>query len=268
MADDLDRLVEAVRAGAKYQAVSIELVRRVGAQELAKGLRLKEAVKATRNKIHQVGGAYQEGGIPYAAWRRELSGLPRDLHSPAVMDFCRLAMAAHASTRERLPVLEQFYNQALAGLPPLESLLDAACGLNPLALPWMPLAPGAAYFACDIYQDMVDFLNAFFEHMQVNGEAVVCDLTAEIPTRPAQLALVLKTLPCLEQLDKSIGPRLLDGLNVDWLLVTFPARSLGGRSKGMPEFYEAHFRELVAPRGWQLASFEFASELAFRVEKG
>ena len=34
-------------------------------------------------------------------------------------------------------------------------ILDLACGLNPLAAAWMPLAPGATYHAVDVYQDMV-----------------------------------------------------------------------------------------------------------------
>ncbi len=265
--DELDELVAAVRAGARYQAIDESLIRQVGRQELDKGRKLKEAVKATRNKLHQVGGAYQEEGIDYTRWLAELERLPRDRNDPAVRDFCRRMMARHASTRERLPILDAFYAQTLDPLGPLDSVLDAACGLNPLALAWMPLAPGSRYFACDIYADMVEFLNRFFAHVGQAGEAWLCDLAAEAPQQPAQVALALKTIPCLEQLDKSVGRRLLEGLNAQQLLVSFPARSLGGRSKGMLQNYETHFRELVAGTGWDVQRYEFASELAFLVKK-
>lgn len=265
--DDLDRLVAAVRENPKYREISESLVRRVGAQELANTRNWKDAVKATRSKLHQVGGAYQEGGIRYPAWIEALEDLPRDLHHPEARDFCRRMMAAHASTKERLPLLDSFYAETLAAAAPLRSLLDVACGLNPLALAWMPAVDGIQYHACDIYGDMVDFLNRFFAHFQVDGRAWVCDLTAEIPAQPAQVALALKTIPCLEQLDKRIGPRLLEGLPADTLLVSFPARSLGGRGKGMPEFYEAHLRELIEGRGWAVQRFLYSTELAFVIRK-
>ncbi len=59
----LDELVAAVLAGPRYRPISGEMVRRIAAQELEKGRSWKETIKATRNKLHQVGGAYQEAGI-------------------------------------------------------------------------------------------------------------------------------------------------------------------------------------------------------------
>ena len=87
------------------------------------------------------------------------------------------------------------------------------------------------------------------------------------PTQKADLAFVLKAIPCLEQVDKSAGIRLLDTINADHLLISFPAHTLGGRHKGMAVNYEARFWELVANRDWSTKKFEFANELAFLVTK-
>lgn len=263
----LDALVDEVQSSSKYHAIHPGLVRRIAAQELAKGRKAKEAVKAVRNKLHQVGGAYQETPIDYAKLNSELESLPARLDSPDLQAFCRRAMQQHASTRERLPILEQIFSQALAPLAPVRSLLDLACGLNPLALPWMPLSADAPYYACDIYSDQVDFLNRFLAHTNRPGRAELCDLTAELPAQPVQVALLLKTIPCLEQVDKAIGPRLLEGIPADHLLVSFPVASLGGRGKGMLENYEAHFMQLASGRAWKLQRFEFVSELAFLVSR-
>jgi 16S rRNA (guanine(1405)-N(7))-methyltransferase len=81
------------------------------------------------------------------------------------------------------------------------------------------------------------------------------------------LALVLKSLPCLDQIDRSCSLRLLDGLNADRVLVSFPVHSLGGQSKGMVSHYEARFHELVDERRWTVARFAFAAELAFLIRK-
>ncbi len=263
----LGKLVETVRAGARYRDISVDLVRRVGGQELERGRSFKEAVKATRSKLHQVGGAYQEMLIPYPRLKVELQSMPRDPRDPEVQAFCRRAMQLHASTRERLPSLERFFNEALASLAPLTSILDLACGLNPLAVPWMPLTPGASYFACDVYGDMVDFVGCFLAHLGLPGGAAMCDLFQEVPQPPVQVALLLKTIPCLEQVEKEIGLRLLAGIQAGHILVSFPAHSLGGRSKGMVHNYEAHFREMVSSQPWKVERFEFPGELTFLIEK-
>jgi 16S rRNA (guanine(1405)-N(7))-methyltransferase len=265
--DLLEELVTSVQTGARYRQVSASLVRRIAAQELEKRRSLKEAVKAVRSKLHQVGGAYQEEPLPYKKWLAELENLPRHPGDPGLQDFCRRLMAYHASTRERLPIIAEFYERMLAPLAPIHSVLDLGCGLNPLALPWMPLAPGTRYHACDIYEDLVAFLNTFLAHMGQDGEARICDLGQGCPQKEVQVALLLKMLPCLEQQDKSIGLKLLQSIPAEHILVSFPARSLGGRSKGMVQNYEAHFAGLTAGQGWRIQRYEFASELAFLISR-
>jgi 16S rRNA (guanine(1405)-N(7))-methyltransferase len=176
-------------------------------------------------------------------------------------------MRQHASTRERLPVLDSFYRTIFGALPPIHSVLDVACGLNPLAIPWMPLTPGATYTACDLYADMIDFLNGFFEIAGIAGRAQVCDLVSGPPRQSADLALVLKTLPTLDQIAKNAGRELLRALDARFLVVSFPARSLGGRDKPMAEHYAQRFEALVAAEGWPVERFEFPTELAFLVRK-
>ncbi|TES88736.1 MAG: 16S rRNA methyltransferase, partial [Anaerolineales bacterium] len=51
MTDDLSQLLNAVLESAKYRHVHPELVERIGAAELEKGRKLKEAIKATKNKL-------------------------------------------------------------------------------------------------------------------------------------------------------------------------------------------------------------------------
>jgi 16S rRNA (guanine(1405)-N(7))-methyltransferase len=114
---------------------------------------------------------------------------------------------------------------------------------------------------------MTNFLNAFFDHFKIDGTAQICDLTQKIPACKADLALVLKTIPCLEQIDREAGRRILAGLQTPNILVSFPAKSLGGRSKGMVQNYERHFNQLVAGQNWKITRFEFPGELAFLIQK-
>lgn len=264
MSDEIERLTAEVLSSRKYAQIEPGLAARLVAEELAKGRKAKEVVKAVRNKLHQVGGAYLSGRMAYQSWLDELNAANNPEEFKQV---CRMILGQHASTRERLPVLDRIYAEIFSLLPPIKSVLDAACGLNPLTIPWMALQPDARYYACDIYADMVDFLNAYFALIPQEGKAQLCDVAAEPPSQAVDLALVLKAIPCLEQIDKQAGARLLDGLNARYLAVSFPAKSLGGRSKGMVENYSARFDELSAGRGWKtLGRLAFETELVFVVK--
>lgn len=275
--DPLDALVAAVRASPRYREVAEPLARQVAARELAKGRSLKETVKATRNKLHQVAGAYI-AEPRYAAWLADLRVAWADPDDTARRRTAlRQVMTRHASTRERLPILDDFYAQTLATLGPIHSVLDIACGLNPLALSWAPLAGDVDYYAYDIYADMMTFLGGYFAleasggRPGLRGHAEQRDVIATPPNQRADLALLLKAIPCLEQVEKTAGERLLRAIRADHLLISFPVHSLGGRSKGMPATYEARFHELMLRTGIgagaTIRRFEFATELAFLVSR-
>jgi 16S rRNA (guanine(1405)-N(7))-methyltransferase len=261
------QILEAILKKAKYRAIQPGLIESLAAEELAKGRKLKDAIKEVSSRLHQAGAAYLSSSPDYSAWKANLADLPHDLYSPLVKDFCRKHMQTHSSTQERLPIIEDFFNITLASAAPIESVLDLACGLNPLAIPWMPLAKNAQYSGSDIFSDMTNFLNQFTAHFGFGGTFNAGDITLHHFPQQAQVAFLLKTLPCLEQLDKGISPKLLDAVPADYLLISYPIRSLGGRTKGMGKTYEAQFEKLMAGRNWRVERFEFKTELAFLVKK-
>jgi 16S rRNA (guanine(1405)-N(7))-methyltransferase len=269
MADEMmvESLVGAVKANRKYAQIIPSLVTRLSRDAINKGLRGKAAVKEVRNKLHQVGGAYFTRRPDYSKPIETLNRLPNFIKSPDVKQFCRKQMSFHASTNERLPILEKFFQICLEPIGPVSSILDLAGGMNPLAIPWMPLAEDFTYTACDIYLDMLDFIQAFFIHFVINGVVLPCDLVSGPLQEAAQVAFLLKTIPCLEQVDKNISITLLNKIQAKHILVSFPAKSLGGSNKGMPDFYRAHFFDLIKDQSWQVREFSFPTEIAFLISK-
>src|SRR5215212_1870408 len=67
-ADDLTELIKSVRSSSKYAAISEAMIGAIGLRELAARRNLKEAIKATKNKLHQVAGAYLDARLPYNDW--------------------------------------------------------------------------------------------------------------------------------------------------------------------------------------------------------
>jgi 16S rRNA (guanine(1405)-N(7))-methyltransferase len=256
--EKLAQLVASVRRSPKYAQIAPTLVERIAREELEKRTDFAECTKAVRSRLHQLTGAYLPAKIDYAQW----SILFRD-PTQDKLGLCRRILRLHASTAERLPFLEDFYTTCLASIRPLHSVLDLACGLNPLALPWMPLAEDCTYLACDVLQPMIDFLNEYFKGYTINGQAFPCDLTSCIPDQSVQVAFLLKTLPLMDQIDKTLSRRLLEGIKAEHILVSYPAKSLGGKSKGMPTTYSTAFYRLIEGLNFKVEAFTFPTEIAF-----
>lgn len=263
----VNALLEQILSKSKYRAIHPGLIESLIRSELAKGRREKETLKAVTTRLHQVGAAYFQEKPNYRVWSEQLKGLPTDIRSDEMKSFCLEVMRSHNSTDERLPILKDFFDQTLASIAPVDSILDLACGLNPLALAWMPVTRELRYHGCDIFSDMTGFLNDFFRHANQDGTFAPCDLTEMKFTDKAKVAFLLKTLPCLAQLEKGINTHLLEKIPAEHLLISYPVRSLGGRAKGMGKTYELQFNELIAGKGWEIQRFEFSSELAFLVTK-
>lgn len=261
---DLDELTAAVLGAAKYRAVCADTVRRIGERELAKGRGLKEAIKATKSRLHQVFGAF--GPPPdYERLLRELESAYASGSQDAIRSACRAALASHASTRERLPILGRFYAEVFAVTGKPTRVLDLACGLHPLGLPWMGLPSDAVYTAFDIDGRAVEFLNRYFAIAGIAGRAVHADILCRTPDEPADVAFLLKTLPGLERQEKGAAHRVLAALEARHIVVSFPAASLGGREKGMRGNYERAFLEMTVCKPWRVERLAFPTELVFVV---
>jgi len=263
----LESLIDQVQKHQKYQNIHRSLVTRLSKEALHQGLKGKRAMKYVRNKLHQVGGAYFKQKVDYEQIKQDIQALPRDLNADKVKNFCLKTMGLHVSTAERLPILDTFFHNCFESISPVDSVLDLACGYNPLAIPWMPLPDAVHYHACDIYTDMLDVIDSFAKHFDLNFSTQPCDIIGFTSNKPVSLALLLKSIPCLEQVDKTIGSKILQSIDADYILVSFPVRAIGGQEKGMESFYRNHFYDLISDENWAVKEFLFDTELAFLVSK-
>lgn len=254
-------IVERVLRSSRYREVDRALVARLAAEELARARNADDAVKRVKRRLHQAVGAFR--GEPRAdaigaAW----SG---DLSTPAFRAACVAALRRHAATRERAEALDAFYGAiwSVTGVP--RRILDLGCGLNPLTLPWMDLAPNATYLASDVDRRPLATVAAFLELVAQPHEVELRDVIANPPDRDADVALLLKLVTTLDRQDQSGATRLLRVLRVRHAVVSFPKHSLSGRGKGMERTYRDRLDRLVADAGRVRAVAEASvpSELVF-----
>ncbi len=265
--NQLDQLIKNISESPKYRSVCIDFVRHIAQRELKVRKNLRIAIKTTKNKLHQIGGAYMSTTPDYGLWLKKFNAAKASGSEDKFREICTMLMRYHSSTRERLPIICDFYTKIFSIIPKFDSIVDIGCGLNPLAIPWMPIDRKVKYCAYDIYTDLTQFLNEFMKLIKIQGYAEVRDIITSPPPVQADLALILKTIPCLEQVDKRAGIKLLEKIKASYMVVSFPVKSLGGRDKDMRQNYQDRFYALLQNKEWKFDCLEFKTELVFLITK-
>jgi 16S rRNA (guanine(1405)-N(7))-methyltransferase len=161
--DQREALLTRVLHSRKYREAGLnpETVQALIDQEAPRQTTEKALYKEVRRKLHNIVAPYL-GEPDYAALTARLDAIEdTSLGSPELRAFCLDVLGEHASTAERIPHLEAFYRQLFAAAGTPSTILDLACGLHPLGLPWMGLRLTVQYHAFDILQPRIDFLNRF-----------------------------------------------------------------------------------------------------------
>ncbi len=135
---EVEAVVTAVKQSTKYGDTSEATIRELAAEAVRQHKKTKPAIKAVRARLHSIMAPYL-GDPDYTAEATRLDAAFAAHDDAAIEAICQDCLYAHLSTRERLPILAEFYERifAITGQP--QSILDIACGLNPLALRWMGL---------------------------------------------------------------------------------------------------------------------------------
>lgn len=259
-------VVTAVKESRKYADTSEATIRELAVAALHRYKKPKQAIKAVRAQLHSIMAPYL-GDPDYAAAKEQLTAVFATADPEQIKAACADIMAAHLSTRERLPLLDSFYREifAITGRP--SSLLDIACGLNPLAFPWMDLSPAATqFYAYDIHEPRIDFLNHYFRRQGLPPLARVQDVAHTFPQETADVALFLKEMPRFARNYGNLGRPLLEALNVRWLVVSFPAVSTHG-GRNLTNRYREFMAQLIANHPWPTTEILFEGELVFCIEK-
>ncbi|MCL2286432.1 MAG: hypothetical protein FWC32_08730 [Firmicutes bacterium] len=249
----------------KYNMLYPPLVQRIYAEESRKGSKNRE--KAVKTRLHQMFGAYVQGNA-----HKKAAALLQELEAgKGINEICAAIMALHASTKERLPYMEDFCRFVTTHTGPVETIIDLGCGFNPFSVTYWGMENLKAYYAYDIDTRTKDLLNRFFAYLCLPPAADCADLAVETPAVKSDLSLMCKLVPVLEAQAPGRGFELARLQNASFLVITYPLKSLGGREKGMGKNYAAQFEKAYAEGalgGFSLAeSREVGNELVYVLTK-
>jgi 16S rRNA (guanine(1405)-N(7))-methyltransferase len=263
----LEKLMRLILNNRKYRDLNIprdtviDLINR----EAEAGLDEKTIMKNVRKKMHNIIAPYL-GDPDYSEAINRLKTVFQSGNTEEIKQTCVRILNQHASTRERVPYLLNFYQQIFSVCGKPRSILDLACGLNPISLPWMDLPLKAEYFAYDIHAPRINLINEFLVLAGRQPLAEVRDILVNPPEIKGDMAFFFKEAHRLEQRRKGANRELWQALNVDTLVVSLPISSLSGQHD-----LSGQMRRLVenAIQGtsWSIQEIKIGNELVFCINK-
>jgi len=264
---DLQPLVVEILNSRKYRHLGIppETVEDLLTHELGRSRSQKEAVKETRKKLHNIVATYL-GDPDFAQAENELEKTIHSQDNMAVKATCANLLSQHASTRERLPILEEFYRQIFVVTGKPDTILDLACGLNPLSFPWMGLPESVFYYAYDLNRPRLALIHKFFTLLGMSPCGDARDILLAPPIEKAQIAFFFKEAHRFEQRQKGCNLAFWQALNVHYLLVSLPTASLSGKHDLLDQQRRLVYGT-IAEQPWKVTEILFDSEIVFCIDK-
>jgi 16S rRNA (guanine(1405)-N(7))-methyltransferase len=262
----LTDLIEETKTSRKYREMDLpnEFLLDLASQAAKVASTPAEIKTIFRKNLHNVIAPYLEN-IDYRQETLRLINEPEILNDlPA---YCLSVMKKHASTRERIPWLVEFFGviEEQIGRPKL--VLDLACALDPLSLPWLKLAPEPTFLAFDVNGARINYLNQLFAAAFPFAKAIQQDIFVDPPCEKADCAFFFKEAHRLEKRQPGATIQLLQQLNVDVIVLTLPATDLA-RHHSLENYHTQLVEKAIQGQDFHFEKIRVGDELLFFIRKG
>jgi 16S rRNA (guanine(1405)-N(7))-methyltransferase len=262
--DTLLQIIDKISNSKKYKPINKQTISRI-VNNAAKRYHRKQVEDISKKLLHQIWGAYYTSRPDFNKLEQKIFDSINE--GKSLKETVLPILSIHASTKERVPILNFFYKDvfAITGIP--DSIVDYACGLNPLTVPWMDLPNGTQYKAIDIDTEEIEFLakiSKLYQNISIKTE--VGDLF-NINNENFHTAFLFKILPVLEQQQKGITKNIINEINAKFIVITYPTASLSRNDKGMTKFYSNQFETLANENNWEYKKINLLSEIIYIIKK-
>jgi 16S rRNA (guanine(1405)-N(7))-methyltransferase len=264
---ELQPLIEEILNSRKYRGLDIppETVEDILEKELVRHRSSKDAVKETRKKLHNIVAPYlgdpdfQSAGLVLERAFKNGDGEQARLE-------CMKILASHASTNERIPILDVFYRRLFEVTGKPDAILDLACGLNPFSFPWMGLPASVKYYAYDLNRPRLDFIHQYFKLQGLAPLGSNADILIHPPAVEAPVGFFFKEAHRFEQRQHGCNLPFWQSLRVRYLLVSLPTNSLSGKHN-LVERQRNLVYSTVQGQSWKVIELVFENEIVFCIDK-
>lgn len=271
-------LVERLLTTKNYREIDPTFIEQIVKRAMKPNRSEKEILSQAKTKIQNATNRFRVGGVNYRGLISELGDDP--LHEMEKIDrqlFCADWLRQHEASKDRIPFIRRYYEEIFAALPPIRSVIDLGCGLNPVALSFMHLPKDVAYSAFDLPMDLIDFLNEFFHFIGINGHAFQSNLHNGMPDVDGDLTFIQKTIPVLEKTRKGSGRALFDAIRTPYAVVSFvaskepkkehPKKDKSGKIREPKIRYDLVYDAIIAASDWQSTKLTYPNEVVYVLKR-
>ena len=263
----IEELVCEIAQSKNYRDVCPATIERIVAGEIPKYKSASDVLKSAKTKLHQITQSFF-GSAQKKSAQKYFDAYTRTSNETEKINILNNICTLHSSTKERLAFAAQFYEDIFSHLPPIQTLADIACGLNPILLTQFAKNKNISISAYDIDLGSIEILNQFFSTISPQNTAEGRDILQDIPNGKFDVVLLFKILPLLEQQQKGYYKTLLTTLDTKHFVITFPTKTLGGKSIGMQNFYSTNFEEFLKTSPHKIVfKKEYQNELLYIIAK-
>jgi len=263
---DIENIVDELKDSKKYSTLCPDTIRNVLQIEAGKHKSLKNAKKSARKKLHLILASYLNE-LNYSSAEKELESVFSLEDNDKIDETCINIMSKHASTRERLTSLDEFYSGifTITGIP--KKLADLACALNPFSFRWMKLPKDTHYYAFDNNIKIVKLLEMYVRLEGLKASVEWRDIFLNPPESFFDVAFLFKMYHCLEHRQRGAGWEIVQKTPARWLAVSFPTRNLANRKVDIFANYKDTLLNNIKKNNWDSHLLEFQSELVLLIKK-
>jgi len=228
--EELNQIVQRISNSKKYHLMKIprETILDLLQIELGKHPKNADAIKMVKAKLHNIAAPYLDK-LDYAKAAQELEQVLSNKDKKSIEDICTRFLQAHHSTDERIPYMKDFYAFIFDKTGSPCSIFDLACGLNPFVIPLVEFPSSTSYFAYDIHKPRIELINSLFSNLGIDGTAETRDILVRPPQQKAAAAFLFKEAHRMEKRRKGATRDLLSSLNVKYIFISLPNRSIHGK---------------------------------------
>lgn len=256
---DFERVVTKIKTSKKYRFLCEDTIRHVLQEEMRHHKTLKKALDPAKKRLHKIWAAYL-GEPDYQQAKKQLIEAFTKQDAEAIKATCQTILETHSSARERMDLLDNYYQNifAITGTP--QRIVDLACALHPLSFRWMGLPKSTLYHATDINQNFVDLINFYFQLEDLEPLAELRDILCNPLEIHVDLAFLFKMYHCLEIRKRGAGMDVLKSVRADWVAISFPSKNLVGQKAAIINNYLPDIEAVAKTEKWNIFDLHFENE--------
>ncbi|MEW6063072.1 MAG: hypothetical protein AB1571_01740 [Nanoarchaeota archaeon] len=170
------------------------------------------------------------------------------------------------SFKERYPCYKEIYPKifSITGFP--KTILDLACGLNPLSYEFLGCKP--FYYASELTEKDCIIIKNFFEKNNIKGSVFKFDLLNDDYKKlpESDVCFLFKVLEALEAVKLNLSREILQKIPAKYVIVSFAKVALGQKTK-IKKKGRIWFRSMLKALGYPYDILDIGNEIFFVIKR-